>query len=186
MSADWYLMRASGIVSLLLLTVVVALGIASSKRFRPGGLPLYVTTTVHRNASLLAVLFLGVHVLTAAVDPDAAVRLLTVVVPFTTGWSPFWVGLGALAFDLVGALVVTSLLRKHFGYGTWRAIHWGAYAAWPLALLHGLGAGTDKGTGWMVLVDAACVAAVGTAVWWRLEEAGEPPPRGRAHAVDRV
>ena len=45
MSAEWYLMRGSGVVSLLLLTIVFGLGIATSKRFRPRNLPLYVTTT---------------------------------------------------------------------------------------------------------------------------------------------
>jgi sulfoxide reductase heme-binding subunit YedZ len=167
-NAEWYLMRGSGAVSLLLLTVVVALGIATSKRFRPRGLPLYVTTTVHRNAALLAVAFLVIHVTTAVLDGYVPVQLAAVVVPFAAHWSPFWVGLGALALDVLAALVVTSLLRKRLPYRTWRAIHWAAYAAWPLAYLHGLGAGTDKGTGWMLGVDLACLAVLGATIGWRL------------------
>jgi len=53
----WYLMRASGVVALLLLTLSLSLGIATSNRWRPRGAALYVTTTIHRNASLLAVVF---------------------------------------------------------------------------------------------------------------------------------
>jgi methionine sulfoxide reductase heme-binding subunit len=185
MTADWCLMRATGVVSLLLLTVVFALGIATSNRFRPRGLPLFVTTTVHRNASLLALAFLGVHVTTAIVDPDAAVRLVAVVVPFTAGWAPFWVGLGALAFDLVAALVLTSLLRRRLDYRVWRAIHWAAYAAWPLALLHGLGAGTDSGTVWLRGVDALCLATVTAASLWRVA-ALEEPAAVREPASDRL
>jgi len=183
-TADWYLMRATGVVSLLLLTIVVALGVATANRFRPRGLPLFVTTTVHRNAALLAVVFLAVHVVTAIVDPDAAVRLVSVVVPFTAGWAPFWVGLGALAFDLVGVLVVTSLLRRRLDYRVWRAIHWSAYAAWPLALLHGLGAGTDTATVWLRGVDVLCVATVAAAVVFRLSALEEPP--AAKPATDRL
>jgi len=186
MTADWYLMRATGAVSLLLLTVVFSLGIATSNRFRPRGLPLFVTTTVHRNASLLALAFLGVHVTTAIVDPDAAVRLVAVVVPFTAGWAPFWVGLGALAFDLVAALVVTSLLRRRLDYRVWRAIHWSAYAAWPLALLHGLGTGTDSGTVWLRGVAALCFATVTAAVLWRVAALEEPPAAARDSEGERL
>jgi sulfoxide reductase heme-binding subunit YedZ len=185
MTADWYLMRGSGVVSLLLLTLVVALGIATSNRFRPRGLPLFVTTTVHRNASLLAVAFLGIHVGTAVIDPDASVRLLAVVVPFTADWSPFWVGLGTLALDLMAALVVTSLLRKRLAYRVWRSIHWAAYGAWPLAFAHGLGAGSDVRTEWLRAVNVVCVTAVGAALAWRVL-ALEDPAGPRERATDRL
>lgn len=177
MTADWYVMRASGLVSLLFLTVVVALGVATSTRARPRGLPLYVTTTVHRNAALLAVAFLGVHVVTAVLDPYAAVQLTAVLVPFSSHWAPFWVGLGALGVDLIAAVVVTSLVRRRLPYRVWRGIHWAAYAAWPLVLAHGLGAGTDRGTGWMRAVDALCIGVVGGALAWRVSGLEKEMPR---------
>ena len=178
MTADWYLLRASGVVTLLLLTIVVALGVATTNRFRPRNLPLFVTTTVHQNASLLSVVFLAIHVVTTVIDPQASVQLAAVVVPFVSHWAQFWVGLGALALDLVAALVVTSLLRKRLPYRLWRRIHWAAYAAWPLALAHGIGAGTDAGTEWLRAVNALCVLAVGAALAWRVLELEEPaPPR---------
>lgn len=181
MTADWYLMRGTGVVSLLFLTVVVALGVAISTRVRPRGLPLYVTTAVHRNAALLAVVFLAVHVASAVVDPDAAVQLTAVLVPFTAHWAAFWVGLGALALDLVVVLVLTSLVRTRLPYTLWRRIHWASYAAWPLALAHGLGAGTDRGTEWLRVVDAVCIGLVGAALAWRLTtaEQAQPAPRDR-------
>jgi methionine sulfoxide reductase heme-binding subunit len=168
MRAEWYLMRGSGAVSLILLTVVLALGIATSKRFRPRALPLYVTTTVHRNASLVAVAFLGIHIGTAVLDSYSHVPLAAVLVPFASHWRPFWVGLGTLALDLLAAVVVTSLLRKRMKYRSWRAIHWAAYAAWPIAYLHGLGAGSDAATAWLLAVDVACLMIVGGALGWRL------------------
>ena len=111
--ADWYLMRGSGIVSLLLFTAVVVLGIATVKRWRPGRLPRFVTPSLHRSISLLAVLFLGVHIATAVIDPYAMVGIAAVFVPFVAGKSAFWVGLGALSLDLIAVLIVSSLLRRH-------------------------------------------------------------------------
>jgi hypothetical protein len=106
--ADWYLMRASGVVSLVLLTAVMTLGIATVRRWRPGRLPRFVTPSLHRSLSLLAVVFLVVHVATALADPYALVSLASVFVPFVAAGSPFWVGLGAVSLDLIAALVVSG------------------------------------------------------------------------------
>ena len=50
-----------------------------------------------------------------------------------------WLSLGAVAFDLLLAIALTSLVRDRLSYRTWRAVHWLAYACWPVALWHGLG-----------------------------------------------
>ena len=164
----WYLMRASGVVSLLLLTAVCALGIATTTRLRAGNMPRFLTLGLHRSVSLLAVAFLAVHVLTAIADPDASVRAVSVVVPQLSDRYAFWLGFGALALDLVIALVVTSLLRHRLAPRIWRAVHVLAYLAWPVALLHGAGMGTDSSSAWMLTVDGVCIAAFGGAVALRL------------------
>jgi methionine sulfoxide reductase heme-binding subunit len=166
--ADWYLMRGSGIVSLLLFTAVVLLGIATVKRWRPGRLPRFVTPSLHRSISLLAVVFLAVHVATAVIDPYAMVGVAAVFVPFVAGKSALWVGLGALSLDLIAVLVVSSLLRRHIGARLWRALHWLAYLSWPVAVAHTLGTGTDASTVWLRSLTGACVALVGIAVALRL------------------
>jgi sulfoxide reductase heme-binding subunit YedZ len=177
--ALWYLGRGSGVVSLVLLTLVVALGIATRSGRPLPGLPRFAVTAVHRSASLLAVAFLVVHVLTLLFDSYAQLDALALVVPFTAAAQPFWYGLGALALDLILALVVTSLLRDRIGPRVWRAIHWAAYASWPVALAHGLGSGTDAGTGWLLTITGVCTAAVAAAVGWRLSQrfAEVPEPR---------
>lgn len=166
--ADWYLMRGTGIVSLLLLTFVVVLGVATVKRWRPGRLPRFVTPSLHRSISLLAVVFLAVHVATAVADPYALVSLASVFVPFVAAKSGFWVGLGALSLDLIAVLIVSSLLRRHLGPRLWRALHWAAYLSWPVALAHSLGMGTDASTIWLRSLAGACVALVGIALAFRL------------------
>jgi sulfoxide reductase heme-binding subunit YedZ len=169
--AVWYLMRATGTVSLLLLTVVNALGVATVARWRPGRTPRFLALGLHRTISLLAVAFLVIHVLTAIVDPDAAVRLAAVVLPLPFGHDGIWLALGALALDLVAAITITSIMRERMSPRAWRAVHLAAYAAWPVALLHGIGMGTDAGASWMLAVDAACIAVFAAAVALRLWKA---------------
>jgi len=163
--AVWYLMRASGVVALLLLTLSLSLGIATSNLWRLRGAALYVTTTIHRNASLLAVVFLGMHILTALVDSDASVNLASALLPVGPD---IWLALGALSFDLVAAIVATSLLRKRLPYRLWRAIHWAAYASWPFAIWHGIGMGSDAATWWLRGVTILCVAWFAGVVVWRV------------------
>ena len=110
---------------------------------------------LHRNLTLLALAFIALHVLTTVVDGYAPISLLNAVLPFTSPYRPVWLGLGAVAFDLLLALTITSLLRARIGYSRWRALHWLAYASWPIALVHGLGTGTD----------ARVTCVVGAVVW---------------------
>lgn len=167
-NAVWFLMRGSGVVSLLLLTGVLALGIATRGGVRLGSLPRFATLALHRSISLLSVVFIGIHVTCAVIDPYAAVRLVAVFVPFTATSRPLLVGLGALAVDLVLALVVTGLLRERIGHRTWRAIHWAAYATWPVAFLHAIGMGTDTSSLWLRALAVGSVALIGGSVAWRL------------------
>jgi methionine sulfoxide reductase heme-binding subunit len=167
-TAVWYLMRSTGVVSQVLLTAVMALGIATTNRWSPRSTPRFVTAALHRSISLLSVAFITVHVMTAVVDPYAVVGLVAVIVPFVGAGNPFWVGLGAISLDLIAALIVSSLLRRHLGYRAWHAIHWVAYVSWPVALAHGLGMGTDAASLWFIAVTIACIATVSTALAWRL------------------
>ena len=166
--ALWYLTRASGIVSLLLLTAAVLLGITTTTRWASAHWPRFVIEGLHKNVSLLATVFLGVHIASAVVDGYVPIRWLDVLVPFGSAYRALWLGLGAVAFDFLVAVVVTSILRVHVGHRVWRAVHWLAYACWPVAVLHGLGTGSDAGQSWMLLIDAGAAALVAGAVWWRL------------------
>jgi sulfoxide reductase heme-binding subunit YedZ len=152
------------VASLVLLTIVVALGVANVKRLSSRRLPRFVVDGLHRNAALLAVAFLAIHVVTTVADSYVSIGLVNAVLPFTGSYKPFWVGLGALSLDLVLAVVLTSLLRRRIGYRVWRATHWLAYASWPVALVHSLGTGTDAGSGWMLALTGLCMLAVAVAV----------------------
>jgi predicted ferric reductase len=165
--AAWYLARGTGAASLVLLTLTLVLGIVNVRRWAPSGVQRFLLDDAHRTLALLVVALLTLHVGISVIDGYAPIALVDAVVPFVSAYHPFWLGLGALALDLMAALVVTSLLRARLGLRAWRAVHWVAYGCWPLALVHGLGIGTDA-PGWLVWLAVACGAAVAAAVAARL------------------
>jgi methionine sulfoxide reductase heme-binding subunit len=167
-NADWYLIRSTGVVALVLLTVSMTLGILASNRGRIGGQPRFVTAAVHRSGSLLSVVFLGLHIVTSLLDPYAAVSVLSVFVPGARAANGFWIGVGAVSLDLVVALVVTSLLRARLGYRAWRVTHWLAYASWPLAFAHSVGMGSDASSLWFRPVALGSLAVITLASLSRL------------------
>jgi methionine sulfoxide reductase heme-binding subunit len=159
-SLDWYVTRATGTVSLILLTASVVIGIAAIARLQGPGVPRFVVDGMHRTVSLLAVVLLVIHILTSVLDSFAPISIVDAVVPFVGTYRPFWLGLGAVAFDLLLAVAITSLVRRRLGHSTWRGVHWLAYACWPVAVLHGLGTGSDVHQSWMLLINVACIVAV--------------------------
>lgn len=165
----WFATRAAGTMSLLLLTAVVVLGIATTTRRQGARWPRFLSSRLHANLALATVVFLSLHIATAVLDPFAHIRWRDAIVPFGASYRPLWLGLGVLGAECVAALALTSLLRPRLGYQAWRIVHWIAYACWPLGLLHGLGTGSDVRSEWFAVVDAACVGAVfASVVGWRL------------------
>lgn len=165
---------------MILLTAVIVLGILLDRRVRLPGLPRFASLSLHRYASLLALAFLIVHIVTAVAGPEARIGLLSTVVPFVSGYARGWLAAGVVASDLMAALVVTSLLRRHLSYRVWRSVHWLAYACWPVALAHSIGTGSGMRSGRLLDLAVACAAlALGAAAWrWgsALRHRGRPAP----------
>jgi DMSO/TMAO reductase YedYZ heme-binding membrane subunit len=181
-SAYWYLTRSSGAVSLVLLTLALVLGVIDVGRYSSVTWPRFVVDSLHRNASLLALAFLGVHIVTAVLDSFAPISLVNAIIPFTGSYRPFWLGLGALSFDMIVAVIVTSLMRRGMGHSTWKAVHWLVYAAWPIALLHGFGTGSDVKSTWLLALSVLCLIAAVAAVLVRVA-AGWPEQLARRGAA---
>jgi len=164
----WYLTRGSGLIALLLLTATMLLGILNVQRWKRDNWPRFVTQELHRTMSLLVLVFLAIHIVTAVVDSFAPIRLVDIVVPFIGSYRALWLGLGTLSLDLLLAVTITSLIRSRLGHRTWRTVHWAAYGCWPIALLHGLGTGSDTKIGWVFGLTLVCLFAVVGAVLWRI------------------
>ncbi len=180
--AFWYLTRGTGAAALVLLTFSLMLGVINVERFTSARFPRFVVDGWHRTVSLLVCVLLAIHIGTTVLDGYAPIRLVDAFVPFISVYRPLWLGLGAFALDLLVALIVTSLLRGRIGVRAWRAVHWAAYACWPLAFLHALGTGSDVRPGWMTWLALGCAAVVAAAVAVRLADP-QTAPRVRAGAA---
>jgi len=177
----WYLNRSTGLVVLALLTLTAVLGVLSTAR---GGrlLPRFVGQVLHRNLALWSIVLLVLHVTTAVVDTYVDIRWWQVVVPWIgSTYLPLWLGFGTVAFDLLVLVIVTSLVRARMRHRSWRLVHLLSYAAWGVAVAHGLGIGTDlRQPGWersavyasvALVAGLALVRLVGATARHALEEA---------------
>jgi methionine sulfoxide reductase heme-binding subunit len=166
-SALWYLSRATGVVSMVLLTVVVVLGVITAGRRRPEGHSATVVMGVHRWLSLGMLVFLGVHIVTAIVDGYVSISWLSIIVPFISDYEPLLVGFGAIGIDLLIVVVVTSYLRHRIPERAWRGLHWISYAMWVIAIVHGFSFGTaDQPV--LRLITLACGVVGGLFASWRV------------------
>jgi hypothetical protein len=164
----WFATRATGLMAMILLSACVVLGILVQVRFVSVRWPRFLTVGLHRNLSLMVLVFVVLHVGTTVADSYTSISLLDAVLPFASSYRPFWLGLGAVAFDLLLALAVTSLLRVRLGHRAWRLTHWASYACWPIAVVHGLGTGSDPRRQWVLALTMGCVLVVLSAFSLRL------------------
>ncbi len=174
----WFLSRSSGVVLLVLLSVVIVLGVATRLGSAPRWLARFAVAELHRTLSLFAVVLLVLHVVTAVLDPYVTIGWAATVLPFASPYRTLAIGLGTLAVDLAGAVLVTSLVRARLGYRAWRSVHWLAYLAWPAAFAHSLTAGGDLRIWWVALAECGCAALVASAIIVRLltrRAPGQPP-----------
>ena len=176
----WYVSRGSGLILLALFSVVVVLGVATRTGSAPRTWHRFTVAELHRTLSLFAVALLTLHVVTAIADPYVSIGWWATIIPFVSHYKAAALGLGTLAVDFGAAVILTSLFRHRLGFKTWRAVHWLAYLAWPVAFVHSLRAGNDLGLAWVYGVEWGSAALVATAVVARLLHAARPvEPGGR-------
>ena len=160
----WFVTRGSGVVALLLLTASVLLGTGVALRWRGRPWPRFALVNTHRNLTLLSIVFVTIHVVTTVADGYAPISFVAAVVPFASPYRPLWLAFGTISFDLLLALVITSLARTWIKPKLWRGLHYSAYVAWPVAVLHSFGTGSDARAAWLAVLGSVCVAAVVLAV----------------------
>lgn len=168
--AFWALGRASGIVLLVLMTIVMLLGLLTRSGRPLLRLPRFGVLLTHRNVALLSIVFLVVHVGSLLLDPYAQLKLVDVLVPFIAAKSPIAVGLGTAALDLMLAVTITALLRRVVGHRVFRGVHWAAYGLWPMAVLHGITNGSDGRSAAFLMLAVVSAVLVGAVVVWRLTD----------------
>jgi len=163
----WYTTRATGMVTLVLFTLVVALGVLVSTRVGGTIFGRFEVNELHRSVSLVAMVFLVIHILTTLLDSYVSTGWFSPIVPFVSEYRRLGVAIGAIAFDLMLAVWVSSLLKTRVKNTSWRFIHWFSWLAFASAVTHAYLTGTDAKDGVGLAVVAACVAFVLASALWR-------------------
>ena len=175
----WEIARAGGFVAYGLLTASVAIGLILSLKWRSPRWTRFITNELHRFVTLLAIVFTVIHTLMVAIDPFIKFTPLEVLVPFVSHYRPLWIALGIVAMDLLIAVYASEWVRPHVGYRWWRRFHCLAFAVFALALIHGIGTGSDSRTPWAIGVYVVSVVLVGALISVR----AFPPAGERAHPL---
>jgi predicted ferric reductase len=140
----WYVTRAAGIISYLLLWLSTVWGLAVSNKILDPVLHRAFTYDFHQFLSLLAIGFIFLHVGVLLADKYLPFSVAQILVPFSAPYRPVWVGLGTIGLYLILLVSITFYIRKWIGQKTFRMIHLVSYIAFIATALHGLFAGTDS------------------------------------------
>ena len=170
----WEIARAGGFVAYGLLTASVAIGLVLSLKWRSPRWTRFITNELHRFVTLLALIFTVFHTLMVVIDPFIQFSPAEILIPFISHYRPLWIALGIVAMDLLIAVYVSEWIRPHVGYRWWRRFHYLSFVVFALALVHGLGTGSDSRTPWAIGVYIASVVLVAALISVRaLPAAGE-------------
>ena len=163
----WYTTRATGFVALVLFTLVVSLGTFVANRIGGTIVGRFELNELHRSVSIIAVVFLAIHITSTVIDSYVPTGWISILVPMTSAYKRLAVGLGAVAFDLILAVWISSLLKVRIANRTWRFIHWFSWLAFVTAVVHTLLAGTDRRSSFGLIIVVVCASVVLASAIWR-------------------
>jgi predicted ferric reductase len=164
----WYLARAGGVVAYLLLFGSVALGLALSSRGLEALLGPLRLLDLHEFVTLFTYALVALHLAGLYLDQYLQPAPAELLIPFALPYRPTWSGLGAVALYVSAIITASFYLRRRIRYRTWRVLHYLTFVVFVLALVHGLGSGSDTLTPWMRLVYVATGFATVALVLYRI------------------
>jgi sulfoxide reductase heme-binding subunit YedZ len=164
--AVWYFARSAGIVAYLLLSASVIAGTLMSGHAKLTW-PRFAVEEVHRFLAILTGIFIVLHGGSLLLDRVVPISLGQMLVPFSSSYRPFAVGLGTTAMELLAAVGLANLFRRDLPRTFWRRVHYLTIPAWALASLHVVLAGSDALDPWFAGIAAAAMTAVACAFAFR-------------------
>jgi sulfoxide reductase heme-binding subunit YedZ len=173
----WITSRAAGTAALVLSSLAVGAGILIGAR--GGALKGFGgdTKALHEALSLATLVAVAVHGVALLGDHYLHPSIFDISVPFTGAHRPFWTGIGIVAGWGLAALGLSYYARGSIGQSRWRSLHRFTALFWILGIAHSLGAGTDAGQLWFLLVLAMPAAPALVLLIGRLGR-GRPQPAG--------
>jgi predicted ferric reductase len=164
----WEMIRASGLIAYVLLSVSTIVGIAIRVRALDWLMKRAWVLEGHQTLSVLALAFTGGHMVFTLMNQYLPFSVLDILVPFASGWRPVAMALGIVGFYLLTVLTLSSWLRPAIGQKTWRTIHYSGFACWVVALAHGVFSGSDTSVAWVTWIYVVSAAAIGSLIAFRV------------------
>ncbi|HEX2923038.1 MAG TPA: hypothetical protein VHS28_03305 [Chloroflexota bacterium] len=169
----WHIARAAGLSAYLMLFLNVFLGLAVHTHYLEGVMARWRSFDLHQFTALLAIGFLGLHALALLGDRYMGFTPAQLVIPFASPYRPFWTALGVVGAYAVLIVFGSSYVRQQIGYRAWRAIHYVAFAAFLLTMVHGVFSGTDSGEPWAAALYAGTGATIALLTLMRFKGVAE-------------
>ncbi len=140
---SWYIARSSGIVSWILLTASVIWGLILSARIlnrstAPGWL-----LDLHRFLGASSIVLTGIHLLALVGDNYLHIGWSETFVPMASTYRPGPVAWGVVAFYMLIAVELTSLVKSRIPRKLWKMTHYLSFPLFVATTVHGLLSGTD-------------------------------------------
>jgi predicted ferric reductase len=183
-SLTWDIARAGGFTAYILLTLAVIVGLALSTQIQsPNRWPRLLNSELHNFLTLIATIFLGVHILATWIDPYTRFSWNEILIPLASHYRPEWMALGIVALYLGIAIGISTWLRPHIGYKLWRQLHVLTLVIFALATIHGIGTGSDTQTPWALGIYLVSSMLVGMLLCRRLFFSKGKSKSMRPHAI---
>ncbi len=189
----WYLSRSAGIIAWLMLTASVLWGIVLASDLFPRWRRNAWLLAMHRWLAGLTFLFIGVHLITLLFDTYAKLRVVDLLVPFSSSWRPTALAFGIVALWLLVAVDVTALAMKRLSRKWWRDVHIVSYVVFWGVSVHAALAGTDASKPLYTITAIVALSAVVFAASYRAlshslpkrrPARAAPRPAARRHAAE--
>jgi methionine sulfoxide reductase heme-binding subunit len=149
-SAEWLVIRGSGVGAFALLSAATIWGLLVSSKWLGRWVKAKPLTWFHESLGIGALLATLVHVVVLSVHDFLDFSWAEILVPGLSDWRPLAVtaGIGAL----YGLVLVSSsfYFKRWIGQKAWRTIHFASFGVFVTSLLHGVWAGTDTSSPMMI------------------------------------
>ncbi len=157
---SWYSARAFGIMAYLAIAGSVVYGLLLSTKILDVIAQRPVSFALHKDLSIVGLLLGAIHGTVLLADQSYNFTPRAILVPFASPYSPFWVGLGQLAFYGLAIITASFYVRRQIGQRAWRLLHYLTFLVYIDGTAHGIMAGSDSGAPWAIWLYLVPSAAV--------------------------
>lgn len=164
--SNWNLVRVSGFLAYLLLTISIAAGllpkIPSFQKQKQ------LMMELHKFSGWTGVLTVIFHATLLLQNHYVPYEVEELLIPFEADYAPVLSGIGTIALYLFLVVMATSdFFMKKLGFGRWKKLHLLVIPAWVLSVLHSIFIGTDSNEPWAIFIYVAGIVLIVTLLIFR-------------------